>query len=119
MENLVNSQCVACRADSPRVTATEIAEYRPQVPEWQLLERDGIPQLERVFKFKNFVEALAFTNRVGALAEEEGHHPAILTEWGKVTITWWTHKIKGLHRNDFVMAAKTDRLYAASPDRSA
>lgn len=119
METLVNSQCVACRADSPRVTAAEIAEYRSQVPEWQLLERDGIPQLERVFKFKNFVEALAFTNRVGALAEEEGHHPAILTEWGKVTITWWTHKIKGLHRNDFVMAAKADRLYAASPDRSA
>ena len=67
------------------------------------------PQQE--FKFKNFVQALEFTNQVGRLAEEECHHPALLTEWGRVTVTWWTHKIKGLHRNDFVMAAKTDELY--------
>jgi len=86
------------------------------VPDWQLLERNGIPQLERVYKFKNFVEALAFTNRVGELAEQEGHHPAILTEWGRVTVTWWTHKIKGLHRNDFIMAAKADQLYASVAD---
>ena len=70
--------------------------------------------LERVFKWKNFVQALAFTNRVGELAEEEGHHPALLTEWGKVTVTWWTHKIKGLHRNDFIMAARTDQLYSSA-----
>jgi 4a-hydroxytetrahydrobiopterin dehydratase len=76
------------------------------------VEREGIKRLERTFKFKNFVQALAFTNKVGELAEAEGHHPAILTEWGKVTVTWWTHKIRGLHRNDFVMAAKTDRLYS-------
>ncbi len=118
MDTLVQMKCVACRADSPRVTEAEIAAYQPQVLDWQLVERDGILRLERVFKLKNFVEALAFTNRVGALAEEEGHHPAILTEWGKVTITWWTHKIKGLHRNDFIMAAQTDRLYASLEDRS-
>jgi 4a-hydroxytetrahydrobiopterin dehydratase len=76
-----------------------------------LIERDGIPRLERVFKFKNFAQALAFTNQVGALAEAEDHHPAILTEWGKVTVSWWTHKIKGLHQNDFIMAARTDGLY--------
>ncbi len=69
------------------------------------MERDGIANLERVFRFRNFAEALAFTNRIGALAEEEGHHPAILTEWGRVTVSLWTHKIHGLHRNDFVMAA--------------
>jgi 4a-hydroxytetrahydrobiopterin dehydratase len=62
--------------------------------------------------YKNFVEALHFTNKVGELAETEGHHPSLLTEWGKVTVTWWTHKINGLHRNDFIMAAKTDELYA-------
>ena len=62
-------------------------------------------------KFKNFVQALAFTHRVGELAEEQDHHPALLTEWGKVTVTWWTHAVKGLHRNDFIMAAKTDELY--------
>jgi 4a-hydroxytetrahydrobiopterin dehydratase len=79
-----------------------------------LLERNGIPQLERVYKFKSFIEALAFTNRVGEFAEAEGHHPAILVEWGRVTVTWWTHKIKGLHRNDFVMAARTDQLYTSA-----
>jgi 4a-hydroxytetrahydrobiopterin dehydratase len=111
MDHLLQMKCVACRADSPRVTEAEIAEFQPQVPDWLLLERDGISRLERVYKFKNFAEALAFTNRVGELAEAEGHHPAILTEWGKVTVTWWTHKIKGLHRNDFIMAARTDQVY--------
>jgi len=113
MESLAGMKCVACRKGEPTVTDAEIAEYHPQVPDWQIFEREGIKQLERAFKLPNFAEALAFTNRVGALAEEEGHHPALLTEWGRVTVTWWTHKIKGLHRNDFVMAAKTDLLYAA------
>ena len=76
----------------------------------------SIARLERVFHFPSFADALAFTNRVGALAEEEGHHPALLTEWGRVTVTWWTHKIRGLHRNDFIMAAKTDALAADSGD---
>lgn len=115
MDTLVNSRCVACRAGEPTVTDAEIAEYHPQVAEWQIVEHEGIQRLERVFKLKNFAEALAFTNRVGALAEEEGHHPALLTEWGRVRVTWWTHKIKGLHRNDFIMAAKTDRLYTPDP----
>ena len=93
------------------MTEAEIAELHPQIPTWEIVERDGIKRLEKVYKFDNFVDALAFTNKVGELAEEEGHHPAILTEWGKVTVTWWTHKIRGLHRNDFIMAAKTDQLY--------
>ncbi len=113
MTTLVGERCVACRRDSPRVTEVEQAELLPLIPQWKLVEREGIPRLERVFRFSNFVEALAFTNRVGALAEVEGHHPALLTEWGKVTVTWWTHAIKGLHRNDFVMAAKTDRIVMA------
>ncbi len=71
-------------------------------------EGDGIKRLERAFRFKNFAEAVAFTNRFAKTAEEEGHHPAILTEWGKVTVTWWTHKIRGLHQNDFIVAAKTE-----------
>jgi 4a-hydroxytetrahydrobiopterin dehydratase len=103
--------CVACRRDAPTVTEAEIAELQPQVPEWELVEQDGIKKLTRVFRFGDFAEALAFTNALGELAEEEGHHPALLTEWGRTTVTWWTHKIKGLHRNDFVMAAKADELY--------
>ncbi len=114
MRILSAERCVACRRDSPRVTEAEIVELRREVPDWQLLERDSIARLERVFHFPNFADALAFTNRVGALAEEEAHHPALLTEWGRVTVTWWTHKIRGLHRNDFIMAAKTDALAAES-----
>jgi 4a-hydroxytetrahydrobiopterin dehydratase len=111
MSALTEMKCVPCRGGEPTVTDAETAELHPQVAQWQVVERNGIKQLERVFKFSNFVQALAFTNKVGDLAEEEGHHPALLTEWGKVTVTWWTHKIKGLHRNDFIMASKTDELF--------
>ena len=100
-------RCVACRPGSPWLTDVEIAALLPEVPDWRIVERDGIRRLERVFSFPDFAAALAFTNRVGALAESEGHHPALLTEWGRVTVTWWTHSIGGLHRNDFVMAART------------
>ena len=102
--------CTACRGDEPILTDAEIAELRPQVPEWQVVQREGIKRLERLFRFRNFAEALAFTNRVGEQAEKEGHHPALLTEWSRVTVTWWTHKIGGLHRNDFIMAARTDEV---------
>ena len=112
MSDLTQFKCVPCRGGEPTVTDAELVEFAPQVPDWQIVEREGIQRLERVFKFKNFVQALAFTRHVGELAESEGHHPAILTEWGKVTVTWWTHKIRGLHRNDFIMAAKTDQLYS-------
>ena len=112
MSELAEMKCTACRGDEPTLNDAEIAELHPQVPEWQVLERQGIKRLERTFRFDNFAQALAFTDRVGEQAEEEGHHPALLTEWGKVTVTWWTHKIKGLHQNDFVMAARTDGLFA-------
>ena len=116
MDELTKEKCTACRRDSPRVTDGEIAELRPQIPEWTLVEREGIPRLERVFRFSNFADAVAFTNRIAALAEDEGHHPAILTEWGRVTVTLWTHKIRALHRNDFVMAAKIDSLTPSRPE---
>jgi len=111
MTSLAQFQCIPCRGGEPTLTGEEIACLTPEAPDWVVVERDGILRLERTFKFKNFVQALEFTNRVGELAEQQGHHPAILTEWGKVTVTWWTHKIKGLHRNDFIMAAKSDQLY--------
>jgi 4a-hydroxytetrahydrobiopterin dehydratase len=114
-KRLAEATCVACRADAPTVTDEEIAELHPQVPDWDLVEEDGIRRLRRVFRFDDFAQALAFTNEVGEIAEQEGHHPALLTEWGRTTVMWWTHKIKGLHRNDFVMAAKTDELYNRAP----
>jgi len=113
MDDLNEMRCEACRADAPRVTEADVAELRPQIPHWSLVERDGVARLERVYAFASFARALEFTNRVGALAEAQGHHPALTTEWGRVTVAWWTHKIAGLHRNDFIMAAKSDTLYGA------
>ena len=105
-------RCVACRRDEPTVSDAELADRRPQIPDWEVVELDGIKRLRRVFPFPDFAGALEFTDRVGALAEREGHHPALLTEWGSTTVSWWTHKIRGLHRNDLIMAAKTDALFA-------
>jgi len=112
MTELNQQNCQACRADAPQVSDEELTLLVNQIPDWAVEVRDNIMQLERVFKFKNFKQAIAFTNRVADMAEIEGHHPALLTEWGKVTITWWSHSIKGLHKNDFVCAAKTDVLLA-------
>ena len=114
MAELQQMKCTACERGAPTVTEEEIAEYHPQIPDWEIRDVGGVNQLERSFKFRNFKKALAFTNRVGEIAEQEGHHPALLTEWGKVTVTWWTHKIGGLHQNDFIMAARTDDLYNES-----
>jgi len=111
MEKLTEQSCEACRADAPRVSDEELADLMKQIPEWMGVSEDGVLKLRRSYNFGNFVEALAFTNRVGELAEEHGHHPDLLTEWGKATVTWWSHKIKGLHKNDFILAAKTDQLY--------
>ena len=85
-------------------------------PSGRLSLKTGIPKLDRLFKFKNFKDAIAFTDAVGEEAEKEGHHPRLTTEWGKVAVTWWTHKIRNLHRNDFIMAAKTDRIYQGYTD---
>jgi len=103
-------KCVACRGGEPTLTDSEIEELLPQVPEWQIKEIDGVKRLERVFKLKDFIEAIAFTIKIGLIAEKEDHHPLIVTEYGRVTVNWWTHKIKGMHKNDFIMAAKTDQL---------
>lgn len=110
MTHLTEKSCTVCRMGAPLATNQEIAEYLSQLTGWQIVEVNDVKQLQKVFSFKNFVQALAFTNQVGAIAEAENHHPALLTEWGKVTVTWWTHKISGLHINDFIMAAKTDEL---------
>ena len=111
MSDLKEQKCVPCKGNEPTVSDQELKTFHQQVPEWKVIEVDGVKRLEREFKFKNFAEALAFTNQVGEIAEEEDHHPLLQTEWGKVTINWWTHKIGGLHQNDFIMAAKSDDLY--------
>jgi 4a-hydroxytetrahydrobiopterin dehydratase len=112
MAALAQATCEACSPQSPRVTEDEAAEYQREIPEWEIVEREGEQRLERSFTFPDFASALAFTNAVGVLAEAENHHPSLLTEWGKVTVAWWTHTIGGLHKNDFIMAARTDDAYA-------
>ncbi|MFC4654663.1 MULTISPECIES: 4a-hydroxytetrahydrobiopterin dehydratase [Rheinheimera] len=113
MSDLTQAKCEACRADAPRVSDDELAVLIRQIPDWTPVVRDDILQLERVYKFKNFKQAWAFHHKVAELAETEGHHPALLLEWGKLTVTWWSHSIKGLHKNDFICAAKTDQLLSA------
>jgi 4a-hydroxytetrahydrobiopterin dehydratase len=111
MAMLAELKCSVCQADEPPLTDEEIEGLKGNVPDWQVLDEGDAKKLRRTFKFADFLAALAFTNAVGQAAEEAGHHPALLTEWGRVTVTWWTHKIHGLHQNDFIMAAKTDQLY--------
>lgn len=110
MTDLTERRCEACRADAPRATAEEVEHYMSQIPAWRIVDVDGVKQLQREYKLKNFSQALDFANKVGEIAEQEDHHPSILVEYGKVTLTWYTHKIKGLHVNDFIMAARSDRL---------
>lgn len=114
MTPLAKQECVPCKGGEPTATDEEIKEYRSQVPNWDIHTRDEVKQLERIYRFDDFKDALKFTNQVGEIAEQQNHHPKLVTEWGKVKVTWWTHKIGGLHKNDFVMAAKTDDLYNPS-----
>lgn len=108
---LSNERCVACRDDATPVTHEELDQLLSQVSGWRLEEKSGVVRLTRTYRFSSFAPALDFSLTIGQLAEEEGHHPRLITEWGRVTVLWWTHKIGGLHRNDFVMAAKTDELF--------
>jgi 4a-hydroxytetrahydrobiopterin dehydratase len=113
MTELRNMVCIPCsRGDRP-LSDEEIQIYQKEIPEWEVNEIEGSKQLERRFKFKNFKQAVDFTLGVGEIAESQDHHPVIITEWGKVTVKWWTHAINGLHKNDFIMAAKTDQVYSS------
>jgi 4a-hydroxytetrahydrobiopterin dehydratase len=105
MTELANRNCVPCRGDTPPLKGEELDGLRRQVPDWEVVEEH---HLRRAFKFKNFREALGFVNRVGELAEEQGHHPDISFGWGYAEVTVFTHKIDGLTESDFVFAAKVD-----------
>ena len=111
MAGLADEQCAALSSGAAAATPAEAADLKAQVPEWAVVN-DGMDKIERSYTFETFAEALAFTDGVGALAEEQGHHPQLTTEWGRTTVRWWTHVVGGLHRNDFIMAAKADALYA-------
>ena len=110
MTQLENKHCVPCEGTAAPMASEELQRQLSSLPEWTLVDDSGTSKLVRVFTFKDFQSALDFTNRVGQLAEAEGHHPALLTEWGKVTVSWWTHAIGGIHLNAVIMATKTEKL---------
>ncbi len=113
MNELTAEKCTACREDAPAATREEIESFQTRNPHWEVREEKGEPRVQREYSFPDFQSALVFTNKIGKLAEDEGHHPALTTEYGKVTVAWWTHKIKNIHRNDLIMAAKTDEIFNA------
>jgi 4a-hydroxytetrahydrobiopterin dehydratase len=119
MADLTKYRCAGCHGGEPGLSKKQIQGHLADVPDWRLKNREGIPRLERVFTFPDFRSALAFAGRVGEVADAEGHHPVLQVEWGRVTVTWWTHATGGLHLNDFIMAAKTDAQAAgAAPAES-
>ena len=107
---LSEKTCIPCRGGVPPLTADEIKPLAAQVNEWKVISNHHV---EKEFKFPDFRTALSFVNKVGEIAEEQGHHPDIYLAWGKAGIKIWTHKINGLTESDFVMAAKIDRAYSA------
>ena len=108
MENLHERHCEACKMGAPLVSDEEANELLLKIPAWRRDFHEGVEKLSREFHFVEFKDAFAFTYKIATLAERESHHPSIMTERGKVTVYWLTHKINGLHVNDFIMAAKTD-----------
>ena len=112
MATLETSHCEPCRSGATPLTDAEIRPLLAQVPGWAALERDGVWRIERTYEFPNFRSALDFTVKVGELAEAEQHHPDIHLSWGRVRVETWTHKIQGLHANDFILAAKVNAAFA-------
>lgn len=117
MSGLSQATCVPCRGSVPTLADAEVAKFLAQVPEWRVTRVGDVPRIERTYTFADFRQAMEFTARVGELAECEQHHPDIHLSWGKVRVETWTHKISGLHDNDFILAAKTDAVYSESSQR--
>ncbi len=107
--------CVPCNANTPALAPDEIESYTPQVPDWDVVTGDGAPRLQRVFAFGDYMQGVHFAGKLGELAEMQEHHPRLIIDWRTVTVEWWTHSIAGLHVNDFVMASKSDTVYAGWP----
>ena len=114
MTELSKSNCEACRADAPKLTEGEIKDLLLQLSSWNINDDEGFKRLVSSYAFLSYEDSVAFANNVAQLAEQEDHHPEIVLEWGKVTVSWWSHKIKGLHMNDFICASKTDLIFKES-----
>ena len=111
MSALSTQTCEACSASATQLTPEEIQSFLPEVSGWDIICESNIQKLSRTFKTKNYAESMSFTNAVAELAESANHHPLLIVEYSSVTVLWWSHKIKGLHTNDFILAAKTSALF--------
>jgi len=111
MHRLSELECEACSVEASLLSQAEIASLLQSIEGWELLVEMNVQKLQRIFVTNNYTKSITFTNAVASLAESANHHPQILVEYGSVTVTWWTHKINGLHQNDFIMAAKTSDLF--------
>ena len=109
MNDLSSQSCEACQIDAPKVPQDQIQILLSEINGWVLIE-EPINKIQKIFSFKSYKDSVDFSNKVASLADDEDHHPQIVLEWGKVTVIWWSHKIEGLHKNDFICAAKTDKL---------
>ena len=109
MNDLSSQSCEACQIDAPKVPQDQIQIFLSEINGWVLIE-EPINKIQKIFSFKSYKDSVDFSNKVASLADDEDHHPQIVLEWGKVTVIWWSHKIEGLHKNDFICAAKTDKL---------
>ena len=109
MIDLASSTCEACRIDAPKVSDDEASLLIKEIEGWDVID-EGVKKLKKEFSFSNYRDSVDFSNKVADMAEQEDHHPQIILEWGKVTVIWWSHKIKGLHKNDFICAAKTNNI---------
>lgn len=113
MTQLAALTCRPCRKESPLLSDEERAELLPQLPEWEIETPEGVARIVRQFSFGDYLAGADFAMAVAQMAEAQGHHPRLILEWGSVTVIWWTHILNGLHSNDFICAAKTDKIYAA------
>lgn len=109
MNDLSSQSCEACQIDAPKVPQDQIQILLSEINGWVLID-EPINKIQKIFSFKSYKDSVDFSNKVASLADDEDHHPQIVLEWGKVTVIWWSHKIEGLHKNDFICAAKTDKL---------
>ena len=110
MSDLTDKNCEACTIDAPLVNSVDYPELLKELEDWSI-EEESINKLVKTYNFANYADSVSFTNKIADLAEAEDHHPKIVLEWGSVKLEWWSHKIKGLHLNDFICAAKSDKIF--------
>lgn len=111
MKSLQEQDCQVCNKDTDALTDDEQQSLMPQLPDWKIVTVDGVPRLHRSYSVRPWSRTMQLANAIGEEADRENHHPMLTVEWGRLTVDWWTHSIRGLFINDFIMAARSDEFY--------